>query len=56
MFMWTDTIERGPEVIALRDDTHGKDKLDVSIKVIWSYAGDCLINQHLEIGRTRETL
>lgn len=32
MFMWTDAIERGPEMTALRDGVRGKDKLDVPIK------------------------
>ncbi|MDE7523279.1 molybdopterin-dependent oxidoreductase, partial [Ligilactobacillus salivarius] len=27
MFMWTDAIERGPEMTALRDGVRGKDKL-----------------------------
>ncbi len=44
MFMWTDAIERGPEMTALRDGVRGKDKLDVLIKMIWNYAGNCLIN------------
>ncbi|MCS5807735.1 hypothetical protein LNO89_06630 [Klebsiella pneumoniae subsp. pneumoniae] len=48
MFMWTDAIERGPEMTALRDGVRGKDKLDVPIKMIWNYAGNCLINQHSE--------
>ncbi|EIQ25555.1 anaerobic dimethyl sulfoxide reductase chain A [Shigella flexneri K-315] len=30
MFMWTDAIERGPEMTALRDGVRGKDKLDAS--------------------------
>ncbi len=34
---------------ALRDGVRGKDKLDVPIKMIWNYAGNCLINQHSEI-------
>ncbi|EDL0635484.1 dimethyl sulfoxide reductase subunit A [Salmonella enterica subsp. enterica serovar Newport] len=34
MFMWTDAIERGPEMTALRDGVRGKDKLDVPIKMI----------------------
>ncbi len=56
MFMWTDAIERGPEMTALRDGVRGKDKLDVPIKMIWNYAGNCLINQHSEINRTHEIL
>ncbi|MBV7403665.1 dimethylsulfoxide reductase subunit A [Enterobacter sp. ENT03] len=56
MFMWTDAIERGPEMTATRDGVRGKDKLDVPIKMIWNYAGNCLINQHSEINRTHEIL
>ena len=56
MFMWTDAIERGPEMTALRDGVRGKDKLDVPIKMIWNYAGNCLINQHSDINRTHEIL
>ena len=56
MFMWTDAIERGPEMTALRDGVRGKEKLDVPIKMIWNYAGNCLINQHSQINRTHEIL
>lgn len=41
---------------ALRDGVRGKDKLDVPIKMIWNYAGNCLINQHSDINRTHEIL
>lgn len=56
MFMWTDAIERGEEMTALRDGVRGKAKLDVPIKMIWNYAGNCLINQHSQINRTHEIL
>lgn len=56
MFMWTDAIERGQEMTALRDGVRGKAKLDVPIKMIWNYAGNCLINQHSQINRTHEIL
>ncbi len=56
MFMWTDAIERGPAMTATRDGVRGKDKLDVPIKMIWNYAGNCLINQHSQINRTHEIL
>lgn len=56
MFLWTDAIERGPEMTATRDGVRGKDKLDVPIKMIWNYAGNCLINQHSEINRTHDIL
>lgn len=41
---------------ALRDGVRGKDKLDVPIKMVWNYAGNCLINQHSEINRTHDIL
>ena len=56
MFMWTDAIERGPQMTALRDGVQGKEKLDAPIKMIWNYAGNCLINQHSQINRTHEIL
>ena len=56
MFMWTDAIVRGPEMTATRDGVRGKDKLDVPIKMIWNYAGNCLVNQHSEINRTHDIL
>ena len=49
--------EPTPEALtALRDGVRGKDKLDVPIKMVWNYAGNCLINQHSEINRTHEIL
>ncbi|EME1736862.1 molybdopterin-dependent oxidoreductase [Cronobacter sakazakii] len=56
MFTWTDAIERGPSMTATDDGVRGKEKLDVPIKMIWNYAGNCLINQHSQINRTHEIL
>ncbi|WP_037385867.1 dimethylsulfoxide reductase subunit A [Serratia sp. DD3] len=56
MFLWTDAILRGPEMTAKRDGVRGKDKLDVPIKFVWNYAGNCLINQHSQINRTHDIL
>ncbi|EPN9539181.1 dimethylsulfoxide reductase subunit A [Cronobacter malonaticus] len=56
MFTWTDAIERGPSMAATADGVRGKEKLDVPIKMIWNYAGNCLINQHSQINRTHEIL
>lgn len=55
-FMWTDAITRGPEMTALKDGVRGKDKLDVPIKMIWSYAGNAIINQHADINKTHNIL
>ncbi|WP_051303310.1 DmsA/YnfE/YnfF family dimethyl sulfoxide reductase [Psychromonas aquimarina] len=56
MFLWTDAIVRGPEMTAVKDGIRGKDKLDVPIKFIWNYAGNCIINQHSDINRTHDIL
>ncbi len=56
MFTWTDAILRGAEMTATRDGVQGKAKLDVPIKFIWNYAGNCLINQHSQINRTHDIL
>ena len=56
VFMWTDAIERGPEMTALRDGVKGKDKLDVPIKFIWNYAGNTITNQHSNINKTHRIL
>lgn len=56
VFGWTDAIERGPELTALRDGVRGKDKLDTGIKMIWQYAGNALTNQHSDINRTIKLL
>jgi anaerobic dimethyl sulfoxide reductase, A subunit, DmsA/YnfE family len=55
-FSWTDAIDHGPEMTALRDGVKGKDKLDVPIKFIWNYAGNTIINQHSDINRTHDIL
>ncbi|WP_409309038.1 selenate/tellurate reductase subunit YnfE [Pectobacterium sp. B1J-3] len=55
-FSWTDAIARGTEMTATRDGVKGKDKLDVPIKFIWNYAGNCLVNQHSDINKTHEIL
>lgn len=52
VFGWTDAIDHGPEMTALRDGVRGKDKLDVPIKMVWQYAGNALTNQHGDINRT----
>ena len=56
VFLWTDAITRGPEMTALTDGIRGIDKLNVPIKFIWNYAGNCLVNQHSDINKTHQTL
>lgn len=56
VFTWTDAIARGTEMTAKRDGIRGKDKLDVPIKFLWSYASNTLLNQHSDINKTHEIL
>ncbi|WP_411754573.1 DMSO/selenate family reductase complex A subunit [Serratia sp. (in: enterobacteria)] len=56
VFLWTDAIERGPEMTATSDGVRGKEKLDVPIKFIWNYASNALINQHSDINKTHTIL
>lgn len=56
MFGWTDAIDHGPEMTALKDGVVGKDKLDVGIKFMLQYGGNMLASQHADINRTRALL
>ena len=56
VFKWTDAIERGEQFTATADGVRGADKLDVPIKMIFNFAGNCLTNQHSDINRTHEIL
>lgn len=55
-YKWTDAIERGEELTAVRDGVRGKDKLDVGIKFMLVYGSAMLSSQHGDINRTREIL
>lgn len=55
-YRWTDVIDHGPEMTALRDGVRGKDKLDVGIKFVLVYGSSMLSSQHGDINRTREIL
>ena len=55
-YKWTDAIDRGPELTAVRDGVRGKDKLDVGIKFMLVYGSNMLASQHGDINRTREIL
>lgn len=55
-FLWTQAIVRGPEMTAKADGIKGGDKLNVPIKFIWNYAGNCLTNQHADVNSTHEIL
>lgn len=55
-FKWTDAVDRGAELTALKDGVRGADKLDVPIKFMWVTQSNCLINQHSDANRTHQIL
>jgi len=56
VFMWTDAIERGKEMTDKRDGVQGRERLVAPIKFIWNFAGNCIVNQHADAGRTTRIL
>ncbi|WP_067582314.1 molybdopterin-dependent oxidoreductase [Endozoicomonas ascidiicola] len=56
MFLWTDAIYRHSEMTDKTDGIRRAERLSQSIKFIWNYAGNCIINQHSDINRTHEIL
>ncbi len=55
-FTWTDAVSRGTEMTAESDGVRGVDRLSTNIKFIWSYAGNCLTNQHGGINMVHDIL
>ena len=55
-FSWTDAIDHGTELTALRDGVRNKDRLDVPIKFLWVTQSNTLINQHSDTGKTDRIL
>lgn len=49
---WTDAVERGTEMTAVADGVKGVDQLNNNIKLIFHYAGNTMINQHMNINHT----
>lgn len=56
MFMWTDAIHRHHEMTDITDGVRGAERLKNPIKMIWNYAGNCIINQHSDINKTHAIL
>jgi anaerobic dimethyl sulfoxide reductase subunit A len=54
-YLWTDAVARGSELTPA-DGLKGATKLDSGIKMIVNLAGNCLINQHGDINRTKRIL
>ena len=55
VFTWTDAIRKGKE-FGEKDGLKGAKNLDCGIKMIFSIAGNALINQHSDINRTKQIL
>ena len=55
VYLWTEAVLRGHEMEAL-DGVTGMPKLDSDIKMILNLGGNCLVNQHGDINRTRDIL
>lgn len=55
-FLFTDAIDRGPEMTSKNSGIKGADKLSVGIKYMINYAGNCLTNQHSDINKAHDIL
>ncbi len=54
-FSWLNAVDHGDQMTKLNGGVQGADKLNVPIKMIWNYAGNCM-NQHGEIARAHEIM
>jgi anaerobic selenocysteine-containing dehydrogenase len=52
-FLWTKAIADHENFTSVRDGLKGREKLEVPVKFLWSFASNTLINQHSDIGQTR---
>ena len=55
VFTWTDAIYKGKE-FGEKDGLKGAKHLECGIKMIFSIAGNALVNQHSDINRTKQIL
>ncbi len=56
VFKWIDAIDFGEKMTRTADGVRGKEKLDVPIKFMFNYAGNCLTNQNGDINHAHEVL
>ncbi len=56
VFSMVDAIERGPEMTEVADGVTGKEHLDVPIKFVWNYAGNCITNQNADINHVHDVM
>lgn len=55
-FLFTDAIDHGTEMTALKDGVKNADKLSSNIKYMINYAGNCMTNQHSDINKAHDIL
>lgn len=55
-FLWTKAIADPDSMTAKNAYILGKDKLDVGIKFLWSYASNVIGNQHADLNQTHQIL
>ena len=55
-FLWTKAIFDPENFTDLSDGLKGKQRLETSIKFLWSFASNTLVNQHSDIGSTHRIL
>jgi anaerobic dimethyl sulfoxide reductase subunit A len=51
-FLWTKAIKEHENFTALGDGLRGRQRLKTPIKFLWSFASNCLINQHSDTAST----
>ncbi len=56
VYQWLNAVDHGEEMTATNAGISGVDKLSCGIKFIWSYAGNCITNQHGNINYTHDVL
>ncbi|MFT0848802.1 DMSO/selenate family reductase complex A subunit [Actinomycetaceae bacterium L2_0104] len=55
-FKWSEAIDHGAELTALKDGVQGRDRLTTPIKLLFNVAGNTTMNQHSDLNWTREVL
>ena len=56
VYQWLNAVDHGEEMTATNAGISGVDKLSCGIKFIWSYAGNCITNQHGDINKVHDIL
>lgn len=56
VFKWSDAVDRGAELTAIRDGVENADRLHQPIKFMINFASQLLLNQHADLNRIVELL